>query len=209
MTSVNENVAQQRLVVERIAKINLDASNPPTAHTDASYQIWSRDGQSVIGAFVLWLIVSLMLWLTARVGLRPLGKLAATLATRKENDFAPMNSAAIHTELKPLVATIDARNHAVQSMMSREREFFADAAHELRTPLAALEAQAHVLASATSVLERQTALVAMESGVQRCASSLDKLLLLARIDAHVTDCCHGQLRSTFRLVMKVRSLCPR
>lgn len=135
------------------------------------------------GLFLLWVLVGLALWLAARLGLRPLNRLAERLRQRADDDLSPLAAPGQHAELQPLVAAIDARSQSLAQQLAREREFFADAAHELRTPLAALEAQAHVLAGAANAQARLHALQELEQGVQRCGRSLDMLLTQARLDA--------------------------
>lgn len=67
--------------------------------------------------------------------------------------------------------------------LERERRFFADAAHELRTPLAVLSAQAHVVANESDPARKRDSLAALEAGIDRAARVVQRLLTLARLDA--------------------------
>jgi signal transduction histidine kinase len=71
-------------------------------------------------------------------------------------------------------------------MLEAEREFFADAAHELRTPLAVLSAQAQVVAHESEPTARLAAAKALDEGIARSVNVVQRLLLLARLDATKT-----------------------
>lgn len=92
--------------------------------------------------------ILLPLWLAVRSGLRPLSRLSSTIAARREDDLAPLDISAPHAELSPLVQALDGLMRRVRARLARERAFVHDAAHELRTPLAVISAQAAVLAKA-------------------------------------------------------------
>ncbi len=132
----------------------------------------------------LWVMAALtvILWIAAMIGLRPLRSLAAQLAGRDRFDLTALYPAVAYGELMPLTSALNGKIEYIRALLDRERAFFADAAHELRTPLAALEAQAHVLAVQSTSAERTRALRVFEQGIERAADILNKLLLLARLD---------------------------
>lgn len=136
--------------------------------------------------FVVALIGSLvLLWFGIASGLRPIEKLRAALALRGPADHAPLPAMSAPPELQPLVDTIHHLVGRMQAAMTRERRFTDDAAHELRTPLTGIKTHLQVLRLAgskpesTAVAER--ALLDAERGVLRLQSTLDQLLLLARL----------------------------
>jgi two-component system OmpR family sensor kinase len=132
---------------------------------------------------VLSLLLVAIAWVAARVGLAPLQRLARQIAQREVADLSPVLPAELHAEVEPLVAALNAQLRGTAERLERERRFFADAAHELRTPLAVLGAQAHVVANESDSERRRESLAALESGVDRAARVVQRLLTLARLDA--------------------------
>lgn len=133
----------------------------------------------------LWIVgaLTIILWIAAMVGLRPLRSLAAQLSSRTSDDLTPLHPAVSYSELSALMAALNEKIGHIRALLDRERAFFADAAHELRTPLAALEAQSHLLVAESTPAGRQVAQRAFEQGIERTAGILNKLLSLARLDA--------------------------
>jgi signal transduction histidine kinase len=129
------------------------------------------------------LALAALVGLGTRAGLAPLRRAAETVRQRDANDLSALELPTQYQELAPLVDAINALLARVARMLQTERAFLADAAHELRTPLAALSTQAWVLAHASTDDERLRALVPLEQGVVRAADVLGKLLTLSRLDA--------------------------
>ncbi|OWQ93100.1 hypothetical protein CDN99_00935 [Roseateles aquatilis] len=127
-------------------------------------------------------VAIVLVGVSAHAGLRPLRTAAHRLAARDPRDLSPLVLPARHAELAPLLDAIDGLFARMSRMLDAERQFFADAAHELRTPLAAMNAQAHVLAHSRDAHERAAALAALEQGVQRSSELAAKLLLLSRLE---------------------------
>lgn len=142
-------------------------------------------GDASLGYLWVMAVLTIILWIAAMIGLRPLRSLAAQLAARDRADLTALRPAVAYGELMPLTSALNDKMEYIRALLDRERAFFADAAHELRTPLAALEAQAHVLAVQSNSVERTRALRAFEQGIERAADILNKLLLLARLDGRL------------------------
>lgn len=129
------------------------------------------------------LLLALWVGLSTHAGLKPLREAAQRLQRRDPRDLGPLALDARHRELAPLVDAIDGLFARIARMLQAERSFFADAAHELRTPLAVVGTQAHVLAHCDSEAERLAALEPLEQGVARAGALLTRLLLLSRLEA--------------------------
>jgi signal transduction histidine kinase len=127
--------------------------------------------------------VLLPTWLAVARGLRPLRQLSRSIAKRGPDDLAPLGVAPSYAELMPVTEALDRLFAQLRSKIAREHAFVQDAAHELRTPLAVITFQAHVLARASGVGERQLAAQQMEQAVARASRLIAQLLELARIDA--------------------------
>lgn len=121
-------------------------------------------------------------WLSARHGLRPLQQLADGIAGRSPDDLRPVGVPVRHRELKPLAQALDSLFVRLRGKIERERAFVQDAAHELRTPLAVVSAQADVLARSGDSRERAEAHEQLTQAVARAAHLARQLLVLASLD---------------------------
>jgi two-component system, OmpR family, sensor histidine kinase QseC len=140
-------------------------------------------GQDILGDLLLALpLVLLPAWLAVRSGVRPLRQLAAAVAARDPQDLSPLGVAPPHAELQPLVAAFEQLLARLRQKVRLERAFVQDAAHELRTPMAAIGTQAHVLARTADPAERQRAEAALALMLQRAAHLHQQLLELAVLD---------------------------
>ena len=126
--------------------------------------------------------VLLPVWLSVRNGLRPLQQLAHRIAQRNTDDLQPVGFNARHRELKPLEQSLDTLLARMRQKVERERAFVQDAAHEIRTPLAVITAQAHVMARSQSEDERTQAQAHLEQAIARTSHLAQQLLDLAALD---------------------------
>lgn len=115
-------------------------------------------------------------------GLRPLRRFSDQIAARGPDDMSPIGSIPKHAELKPLAVALDDLLGKLRRKIEAEQSFVANAAHELRTPLAVVTAQAHVLAKATTPEDRDEAQQHMEGAASRASHLIHQLLLLASMD---------------------------
>lgn len=127
-------------------------------------------------------VLALLIWLAVGAGLAPLGGIAQQIARREPDNLAPLEEGRVPREISPLVASINALFDRLRKSLEQERRFTADAAHELRTPLAAVKTQAQVALGARNDEERAHALASVVSGTDRAARLVEQLLVLARLD---------------------------
>ena len=122
-------------------------------------------------------------WWSVRTGLAPLNALSQALRERAPQTTVPVSLQDMPSELAPLVDSLNALLERIGRMVESERRFTADAAHELRTPIAAIRAQAQVAMGAGDNLpERLHALQATLAGCDRATRLVEQLLTLARLE---------------------------
>jgi len=160
-----------------------------------------------IDAEVLWLMaLSLVLVLLPtlfllRLLLGPLRHLAQQLGMRSASNLSLLDVPGAPTELLPIVAATNSLFSRMADAIQRERSFTSLAAHELRTPLAALRLQAQVAASTDDDDVRARNLRDLVRSADRCAHLQDQLLTLARLDVAKPDDLNELLNMT-ELVME-------
>ena len=132
-------------------------------------------------------LVLLAIWLGIRWGLRDLRHFATVVHARSPNDLSRVGSEATPAEIAPVAEAIDQLLAKLERSLAQERLFTDNAAHELRTPLAALGLQAEVIRNARTAREREPMLNEMSKGVQRVSRLLDQLLTLARVSHTAVD----------------------
>lgn len=117
------------------------------------------------------------------VAFRPLRQLADSIAAQAPERLQPIALSAAPREIVPILERLNLLFARVTRAQEDERRFTADAAHELRTPLAVMQTHAEVASAATDEETRRHALDNLVSGSRRAARLLDQLLTLARLDA--------------------------
>jgi two-component system, OmpR family, sensor histidine kinase QseC len=128
-------------------------------------------------------LLAIPLWIAVMTGLAPLLKLSRALAARRAGDLEPIRPERPHRELVPLVDALNATLGRLSELLRRERAFLADAAHELRTPIAVISAQVDTLSQFPGDAEREAAMRRLRLGVARSARLVNQLLSLARLEA--------------------------
>jgi len=160
------------------------------------WQLWMAEPQVGTPWVLQWVFDSLALpflvafpfalipvWIAAARGLRPLRRLGQSIAQRRAGDLSPLGVVPRYAELTPLVTALDALLLQLRGKVARERSFVHDAAHELRTPLAVISAQAHVMSRSNDPREREEAGVQLQQAVARGSHLVQQLLELATLDA--------------------------
>jgi two-component system sensor histidine kinase QseC len=181
------------------------------AHDDAGREAMVR---GLALRLVLPLLVGLpllaaALWLAVTRALRPLDRLAREVGGREAGRLAPISAPDAPAEVMPLVAATNQLFARLEQSFENERRFTGDAAHELRTPLAALRTQAEVALTTASDERRRRALEQVVQGVERATGLLEQMLMLARLDAGEAPPAFGEvdLRATCsEAAMEARSL---
>lgn len=145
--------------------------------------VWGLVGAQ-LGPWILVLPVLLLAmgW-AVRQALAPVRSVAQSLHARSAQDLARLPLDPVPTELQPLIQAMNALFERIESGLERERRFTADAAHELRTPIAVLSAQWAVVQGAQSDRERAMAAANLSQGLTRASRLIEQLLSLSKLES--------------------------
>jgi signal transduction histidine kinase len=146
---------------------------------------------SMLTGGIMLVVLALLVGLAIHWSLRPMNRLRQTMAQRDALDIAPLPLGGIPREIRPLVESFNGLLERLAQAMQGERQFLADAAHELRTPLAALLTQTQVALRAGSQADARDALDQLAHGIERTSRLAQQLLDAARVDASQR---HGEQR---------------
>ncbi|MCX7111695.1 MAG: ATP-binding protein [Proteobacteria bacterium] len=127
-------------------------------------------------------VLSLLIWILVSRGLAPLDRLAKAVATRSPKALEPLPEQKAPEEVLPLVRSLNDLLARLGDALAAQRAFIADAAHELRTPIAAMQLQAQLVERAESEEEAHAAIADLKAGIQRAGHAVRQLLTLARQD---------------------------
>lgn len=142
----------------------------------------SMGANLMVDMLIAFPFVLLPIWIAVTRGLRPLRQLSSQIAARGPNDLQALGYTPRHAELQPLAAGLDRLLEQLRNKVAREYGFVQDAAHELRTPMAVMSAQAHVLMMETDPARRVQAARQMQQAMTRASHMVDQLLTMASMD---------------------------
>jgi len=135
---------------------------------------------------VMMPILMLVVWWVVSGSLDPVARVRSQVASRQADDLSPVSEAGLPDEVRPLVQELNLLFGRVKTAFDAQQTFVADAAHELRTPLAALRLQAQSLERAESLEARKLAVSRLTAGIDRATRLVEQLLVLARQEAAAT-----------------------
>jgi two-component system OmpR family sensor kinase len=140
---------------------------------------WRTAWPSILTAPLLMLVV----WWVVSGSLAPVARVRAQMAARRVVDPQPLSEAGLPDELLPLIREFNLLFDRVRQAFAAQQSFVADAAHELRSPLAALRIQLQGLLRAPDDATRDKAIRRLSAGIDRASHLVDQLLMLARHEA--------------------------
>jgi len=118
-------------------------------------------------------------WIITR-SLAPVERMRRDVAQRADDDLSALSEQGLPLEVRPLVQELNLLFHRVGRAFEAQKDFVADAAHELRSPLTALKLQAEGLRRATDPASREAAIARLQGGIERAIHLVGQLLVLAR-----------------------------
>ncbi|MCL5272944.1 MAG: ATP-binding protein [Gammaproteobacteria bacterium] len=129
----------------------------------------------------------LLIWIIIGRGLDSLEKVAEEVANRAPTHLEPVDLKEVPEEIKPVIDELNKLFYRLKEGFEREKRFAADAAHELRTPLAALKAQAQVALNSNDIEEKNQALQKLIASVNRSTHIVQQLLTMSRLVPEATS----------------------
>lgn len=134
--------------------------------------------------FILWILQWLILRFAIKRQLRPLNKISREIGSKSAQDLTPVQSPDPEiTELQPIIRQLNAMLSRLEKSLAAEQRFTADASHELRSPLSAIQMRLQVLKRKYQEdAQLRQALQMIQNDVNRGTQILENLLLLARLD---------------------------
>ncbi|MEO3689981.1 sensor histidine kinase [Roseateles paludis] len=141
----------------------------------------------ILPQFVILPLAVLLVWLALARGIAPLNELQHRIRSRESNDLSPIDEARVPDEVAPLVRAINDLLARLDSSISRQKHFLADAAHQLKTPLAGLRTQAEFIqreidAGRSSPEDLKRSLQQIARASERGAHTVNQLLSMARAE---------------------------
>ena len=159
--------------------------------------------RALVPLLVLLPLLGLLIWLTVGRGLRPLDQMASALGQRTPDSLDALPQDGLPVEIVPLVKALNDLLARLARALESQKAFVADAAHELRTPLAAVQLQIQLAERAKTDDDREAAFAQLKQGQSRAAHLVQKLLTLARQEPGVAPQPHSavDLAEVARLVV--------
>jgi len=136
--------------------------------------------RAVMPLLLLLPVLGALIWLTVGHGLRPLRRLTSAVGQRTAASLEPLPDAGLPLEIRPLVSALNDLLARLGRALDSQKAFVADAAHELRTPLAALQLQLQLAERAKTDAARKSAFDDLREGLARASQAVQQLLTLAR-----------------------------
>ncbi|MBP6779870.1 MAG: sensor histidine kinase N-terminal domain-containing protein [Ottowia sp.] len=154
----------------------------------------TREKRSVLAAeiikgvmlpqFAILPLAVLLVWLALVRGIRPLSALASRIRARKPDDLSPLDESAVPQEVGPLVGSVNDLLTRLKDSIATQKRFLADAAHQLKTPLAGLRMQADLAQREdASADDLKQSLQQIGHASVRATHTVNQLLALARAEA--------------------------
>jgi two-component system sensor histidine kinase TctE len=139
---------------------------------------------------LLWDFVQLdltlvLVWVGIQLGLRPIKKLREEIGRRSALDLRPIDESFVPREIAPVVVTLNRLFEMLRTSVQSQRQFIANTAHQLRTPITGMQAQLELLAAEPAAAPIKHRLATLQEAIRRLSHSANQLLSLARADPTV------------------------
>lgn len=176
-SSVRTDSGEWRIYSVQLGPAVVQIAQPMSARRTLAAHMALR---TVAPLLLLLPLLAWLIWMAVGRGLRPLREIAGEVRARDANTLAPLALRQMPDEIAPLSDALNQLLARLAQAIDTQRAFVADAAHALRTPLAALQLQAQLVERADSAPARQEAVSQLRQGLERLTHLVAQLLTLAR-----------------------------
>ena len=150
--------------------------------TDARDEVaWNNSLHTLLPVLLLAPLLLMVVGYAVRQSVKPVSDLAEAVDRRGESSLAPLPDTPVPREIAPFVASINRLLERLRRAIEQQHRFVADAAHELRTPIAGLSLLAENLTTATTLEASRQQLIPLQEGLNRMQALVAQLLDLARL----------------------------
>jgi two-component system sensor histidine kinase TctE len=140
-------------------------------------------GDVLAAQFLIVPVALLFVWLGLTRGIEPLSELAQSIRRRKPADLAPIDESDAPEEMQPLIGAFNGLMARLDASLRAQQRFVADAAHQMRTPLAGLKMQAEIAMRQRDPVNLQHAMRQIVASADRASHLINQMLVLARADS--------------------------
>ncbi|MGZ8254274.1 MAG: sensor histidine kinase [Burkholderiaceae bacterium] len=141
----------------------------------------------IVPQFIVLPIAVVLVWFGLSRGLAPLAALQDRIRAREPNDMSPIDPRAAPEEISPVVVSFNELLERLSRNMQMQQRFLADAAHQMKTPLAGLRTQAELAIRETDPQQLKRSLCQIAMSTERATHLINQLLALARAEHQSTD----------------------
>jgi len=131
---------------------------------------------------LLIVLAALIVWTGIGKGLAPLEQLHRGIAARSDRDLSPVEEANTPQEVRPIISEVNALMNRLEKALEVQRRFIADAAHQLRTPLAGLKTQTSLALRQAVNQDTQHSLAQIDASADRTIRLVNQMLALAQVE---------------------------
>ncbi len=178
----NKTVDQQKWRVFTTYNAKAGIRTVLAERNDTRNELGRRIAQDDLYIMLLTFPLSgLLIWIIIGRGLDSLVRVAQEVANRAPSHLEPVDIKEVPEEIKPVIDELNKLFYRLKEGFEREKRFAADAAHELRTPLAALKTQAQVALNTNNIDEKNVALHKLITSVNRSTHIVQQLLIMGKL----------------------------
>jgi len=149
--------------------------------------VWEVILAGLVPSLMVAVVAVALVWLGVSHGLAPLRKLRNELQQRSPHDLRPVDESHAPSEVRPAIIALNRLLQRIHETSQSQRRFLADAAHQLRTPLAGLQMQLELELRESNSKSLRATLIKMLDAVLRTGNVTNRLLALARAEQASTD----------------------